>query len=90
MKQFQILVKTIAGSKGFIVKSTGKDEDTLYEIWDGDNHLFTLECCMDENGKSLKLTDKFSHKEIYPGLINALSDVINKNDMEDFSARKST
>ena len=89
MKQFNILVKTIAGSKGFVVKPTKNREDTLYEIWEGNNHLFTLECCMDENGKSLKLTDEFSDKEIYPGLIKALSDVIYKNDSQDFSTRKS-
>ena len=89
MKQFEILVKTFAGSKGFIVKPTSNDEDALYEIWDGDNHLFTLECCMDENGRSLRLTDKFSDNKVYPGLIKALSDIIYKNNDEDFSTRRS-
>ena len=89
MKQFEILVKTTAGSKGFIVKPTDNSEDARYEIWEGNNHLFTLECCMDKNGRSLKLTDKYSHKEIYPGLIKALSDVIYKNSDEDFSTRRS-
>ena len=77
MKQFEILVKTIAGSKGFVVKPTNNGEDIQYEIWDDNLHLFSLECCIDaHNGKSLKLTDEFSHKEIYPGLVQALSDVI--------------
>ena len=87
MKQFDILVKTMAGSRGFTVKPTSNDEDAQFEIWDGNDHLFTLECCMDENGRSLKLTDEFSHKEIYPGLIKALSGVIYKNDNQDFTSR---
>ena len=86
MKQFEILVKTIAGSKSFVVKPTSDDDDARYEIWEGNNHLFTLECCIDKQGKSLKLTDDFSDKEIYPGLVQALSDVIYKNDIPDYPA----
>jgi hypothetical protein len=81
MKQFEILVKTIAGSKRFSVKPTGKAEDIHYEIWDDNRHIFSLQCCLDaQGGKSLRLTDEFSHKEIYPGLVQALSDVIFKNE----------
>lgn len=89
MKQFEIKVRTVAGSQGFVVKPTNTGDDARYEIWDDANHLFTLECCIDEKGKSLKLADEFSDKKIYPGLIQALSDVIYNNDKNDFPARDS-
>lgn len=90
MKQFEIKVETVAGSKGFIVKPVNTGDDSRYEIWDGTNHLFTLECCIEEDRKSLKLADEFSDKKIYPGLIQALSDVIYNSNKHDFPARNST
>jgi hypothetical protein len=81
MKQFEILVKTIAGSKSFLVRPANHGEDVHYEIWDENRHIFSLECCTGvHNATSLKLTDEFSHKEVYPGLVQALSDVIFRNE----------
>lgn len=78
MKQFDIFVRTVAGSNNFKVKPTSVGGDIQYEIWENNNHLFTLECCSDMSGRTLKLTDKYSDKEIYPGLVQALSNVIFK------------
>lgn len=76
MEDFDIRVRTVAGSKYFHVSPKVVGEHTLYEIWE-DNHLmFSLECCDDTASHSLKLTDEFSDKEIYPGFVHAVSDVI--------------
>ncbi len=83
MEDFDIRVKTIAGSKYFHVSLKVIGEKTLYEIWE-DNHLkFSLESNDDAaSTDALKLSDEFSDKEIYPGFVHVLSDVIHSSESD--------
>ena len=76
MEAFDIRVRTVAGSKYFHVSPKVIGKSTRYEIWEDNQHLFSLESSNDAASGSLKLTDEFSDKEIYAGFIHALSDAI--------------
>ena len=76
MEDFDIRVRTVAGSKYFHVSPKVIGKRTRYEIWEDNQHLFSLESNSDAAPGSLELTDEFSDKEIYAGFVHALSDVI--------------
>jgi hypothetical protein len=76
MEDFDIRVRTVAGSKYFHVSPKVIGKSTRYEIWEDNHLLFSLESSNDTAADSLKLTAEFSDKQIYPGFVHALSDVI--------------
>ena len=83
MEDFDIRVRTVAGSKYFHVSPKVIGKNTRYEIWEDNHHLFSLESSNDAAAHSLKLTDEFSDKEIYSGLVHAVSDVIYSSEAND-------
>lgn len=79
MEDFNIRVRTVAGSKYFHVSPKVTGNKTLYEIWEDDNLLFSLESNDDAADHSLKLTEEYAGKKIYPGFVHAICDVINSS-----------
>jgi hypothetical protein len=76
MKPFEIGVDTPAGIRYFNVIPSIIGENAQYEIWENYKHIFSLECCLDAVGDSLKLSPEFSDKDIDPALVEAVADII--------------
>jgi hypothetical protein len=76
MKPFDIGVETPTGLRYFDVIPSIIGENAQYEIWENYVHLFSLECCFDAVGDSLKLSPEFTGKGIDPLLVEAVADII--------------
>ena len=76
MEQFEIGVDTSQGLRYFTVIPNEIGKNVQYEIWEDNRHLFSLECCFDAVGDSLKLSAEFSGKGIDPELVQAVAEII--------------
>ena len=76
MDPFDIGVETATGLKYFEVIPNEVGKNVQYEIWEDNRHLFSLECCFDAVGDSLKLSPEFKVKEIDPKLVETVADII--------------
>ena len=76
MQPFDIGVDTATGLKYFEVRPNEIGKNIQYEIWADKRHVFSLECCFDAAGDSLKLSSEFKDKEIDPELVEAVADII--------------
>ena len=75
-QEYEIEVQTDAGLKPLVVNVINSDTNIKYEIWDAGQHIFSLECCTDQVGDTLKLTKEFIGKSIDPKLVQAVADII--------------
>ena len=76
MDPFDIGVETATGLKYFEVRPNEMGKDIQYEIWEDNRHVFSVECCFDVVGDSLKLSPEFKDKGIDPALVEAVADII--------------
>ncbi len=76
MKPFDIGVDTPQGLRYFDIIPNVIGENAQYEIWENNRHIFSLECCFDEVGDSLKLSPGFADKGIDPSLLEAVAEII--------------
>ena len=76
MDPFDIGVETATGVKYFKVRPNELGKNIQYEIWEDNRHIFSLECCFDAVGDSLKLSPGFKSKEADPELVKAVADII--------------
>jgi hypothetical protein len=76
MEPFEIGVETVTGLKYFEVRPNEVGKNVQYEIWDDKRHVFSLECCFDSVGDSLKLSPEFKDKGIDPTLVESVADII--------------
>ena len=83
MEEFEIQVRTVAGSKYLFVSPKVVGKNTRYEIWENNRHIFSLESSSETAMRDLQLTAEFSNKGIYTGFVHAVSDVINSSESSD-------
>jgi hypothetical protein len=76
MKPFKIGVDTPSGLRYFDVIPNIIGENAQYEIRENSQHIFSLECCFDEVGDTLKLSPEFTDKGIDSALVEAVADII--------------
>ena len=76
MNPYEIGVETNEGLKTLLVKPVQKDTAIEYEIWEGAQQLFSLECCTDPVADSLKLTQGYASQFIDLNMVQAVADII--------------
>lgn len=75
MQTFDIRIENLKGVSHYSINPVDRDNSIVYEVWDEDNHLFTLECC-NEVHIEFALAEQYLGKGIDPEVVREVSEKI--------------
>ena len=75
-QEYEIEVQTDTRLRTLLVRPVDFEKNIEYQIWESGEHLFSLECCIDQVGDTLRLTEKYSGIAMDPTFVEAVADII--------------